>query len=257
MTSKSSNNKFLNEVTKAFLAAGKPVSKNEEFKLQQKWFKGTRYRIYNIKRKDLKALLKKEFSFSHLSKMEIAKIWSYIFKNTEYMDLGLLAINYFKQFQNKKSHPVDQYWPIVKTWVSYIENWDHGDMLSGIYCDCLSARPDDVYPYLVKWSKHKSPWKNRMGMLSLLYYYNVKNPKRNLLPYKNIIALVDPHLKKEHYYLQKAVGWTLRELLKAHPKKAWSYITKNVTTLVENVPESKKKGLKETRKKYRASLKKK
>ncbi len=257
--SSSNYNKYLKEVTKSFLASGTPVSKKAEKEAQEKWFRGTKYKMYNIKRKDLKALLKNEFSFSSKSKMEIAKIWSYIFKNTEHLDMGSLAIDYFKQFQNKKTHPIEQYWPLLKTWIPHIENWVHGDMISGLYCDCLSAKPDMVYPHLLKWSKQKSPWKNRMAMLSLLYYYN---PKRTLLPYKKVIQLVDPHINKDHYYLQKAVGWTLREVIKAYPKNGWSYVTKHAvqlsptayTTAFENIPANKKKKFKDARKKHRASL---
>jgi len=149
--------KYHKEVTKSFLALGKPVSKKNEVEAQDKWFRGNKYKIYSIERKKLKSLLKKSFSFSELDKKDIAKVWSYIFKNTKYLDIGSLAIDYFKQFQNKKTHPIEQYWPILKTWITHIENWVHGDMLSGLYCDCLSAHPNLVYPYLLKWSKHKSP----------------------------------------------------------------------------------------------------
>ena len=249
--------KYLKEVTDCFLKLGTPVSKKEEKEVQQKYFRGTKYKIYNIKRVDLKSLLKFEFSFSKLNDKDKAKVWSYIFKNTKYLDVGSLAIDYFKQFQNKKTNPVHIHWPLIKTWIPHIENWVHGDMISGLYCDCLSAEPEKVYPHLLKWSKSSSPWKNRMAILSLLYYYN---PKRNTVSFNKIVKIVKPHLKKDHYYLQKSVGWNIRELIKVYPKQGWIFLNSHYltlsstafTTAVENIPKNKKEPLKKNRRLNRA-----
>ena len=251
--------KYHQEVTRVYLKAGKKLPKEREKLLQENYLK-TKYKLYRISDDKYDKMIKTGFSFSDFSFMDQAKIWSYIFKNTEYMGIGHMAINHFKKFQGKKSHPLFPYWPLLKTWGGKIENWAHGDMLAGLYCDILSENPKVVYPELKKWSQAKSPWKNRMAIVSLLYYYN---PKRGLLPFKDIIALVEPHLKKDHYYLQKSIGWNLRELSRAYPKEHWKFLTKNLlilsptayTTAVEKIPKAKKEPLKlkrrEARKKKR------
>lgn len=245
------------EVTRIYLSAGKPLPREREKQLQEKNYK-TRYRLYNLDEKKFNKATKNGFSFSQLPHKEQAAIWTYIFKNTEYLGIGHLAISHFKGFQNKKSHSLYQYWPMLRTWASKIENWAHADMLASIYCDILSEAPDKVYPELKKWSKHKSPWMNRMAIVSLLYYYN---PKRVLLPFKDIIELVEPHLKKDHYYLQKAIGWNLRELSRAYPKEHWTFLNKHLldlsstafTTATEKVSKDKKEPLKQKRKEARKS----
>lgn len=243
--------KFHKEVTKLYLNCGKPLDKEREKYLQVNNY-STKYRLYNLDKKQFQDIAKKGFSFSDKSFTDQAKIWSYIFKNTEYLGIGSVAINHFKKFQNKKSHPLYQYWPLLKTWVSKIENWVHGDMLCSVYCDILSEDPKSVYPELKKWSQSKSPWKNRMAIVSLLYYYN---PKRNLLPYKDIISLVQPHLKKDHYYLQKAIGWNLREVSSAYPNEYKNFMNDNLlnisstafSTAVEKIPKTNREPWKKRR----------
>jgi len=243
---------YLEEVTKAVLACGKPYSKKDEAFLRDRYIK-TKYKVYKINREKLKIRKKKGFSFSQLSDLEQAKIWSSIFKNTDYLSVGELAIAHFKSFQGKKNHLLIQYWPELKRWVSKIENWVHGDMLASLYCDMLSEDRDLVYPEIVKWSLSRSAWKNRMAILSLLLYYN---PKRNLLPFDQIISIVEPHLKKNHYYLQKAIGWNLRELSRAYPREYWEFINSHLldlspvafTTAVEKIQKEKKEQLKHMRK---------
>ena len=250
--------KFHLEVTQIYLKSGKPLSPEREQYLQENNYK-TRYRLYNLDEQKFKKNIEGGFSFANLSDSEQAAIWTHVFKNTEYMGIGHLAINHFKKFQNKKSHSLYQYWPKLKTWVARIENWAHADMLASLYCDILTEAPEKVYPELKKWSQQRSAWKNRMAIVSLLYYYN---PKRVLLPFKNIIDLVEPHLKKDHYYLQKAIGWNLRELSKAYPKEYWKFLNKNLldlsptafTTAVEKVPKDKKEPLKQKRKAARRKI---
>ena len=144
-----------------------------------------------------------------------------------------------------------------KTLGKKIENWAHGDMLSSLYCQILSEKPDIVLPELKKWNKEKSPWMKRMSIVSLLYYYN---PKRFTPDFKTCVFFIDSHFKIDHYYLQKAIGWNLRELTKAHPDKAFEYMKKNYLKIssiafsasIEKLPHQKKKILKDLRAEARA-----
>lgn len=251
--------RYHREVQEAYLSSGKPLPVTKEKELQERSYK-TKYRLYNLDEKKWSKVTKEGFSFSGLSHRDQAQIWTHIFKKTDYMGIGHLAISHFKNFQGKKSHPLFQYWPQLKTWVSRIENWAHADMLASLYCDILTESPAVVYPEFKKWSQQRSPWKNRMAIVSLLYYYN---PKRVLLPFKDIIALVEPHLDKDHYYLQKAIGWNLRELSRAYPKEHWKFLNDHLYTLsptaystaVEKLPKSKKEPLKLKRREARKANK--
>lgn len=251
---------YLEEVTDSFLSSGVPLDPERENYLREKNY-STKYRLYNLDRPKFRKRIKEGFSFSELPIRDQNRIWSHIFKNTEYLALGSFAIDHFKKFQNKKSYNLMDDWPILKSWISRIENWVHGDMIASLYCDLLSLDQARVYPELEKWSKHKSPWRNRMAILSLLYYYN---PKRNLIAYNKIIKFIEPHLGSDHYYLQKAIGWNLRELSKAYPKEYEKFMHKHLlkisatafSTAVEKVPEKKKGPWKQARKESRLKVRK-
>jgi 3-methyladenine DNA glycosylase AlkD len=49
-----------------------------------------------------------------------------------------------------------------------------------------------------------------------------------VLPLKKILALVEPQLEFDHYYVQKGVGWTLRETYNVYPAPAFSFIEKHI-----------------------------
>ena len=248
--------KYLDEVTRAFLSYGKPFSKKDEVYQAEKMYQ-TNYKIYNVSREKLRLLEKKHYSFSDLPLSKQAKIWSYIFKNTPYMGVGHLAINYFKSFQKKKGIDLVQFWPLLKTWISKIENWAHGDMTASLYSQMLEEDFSKIYPELQKWASHKNPWKRRMAIISLFYYARCR---KTYPPFKKAVALLIPQLEVDHYYVQKAVGWTLRELSQAYPKDTSRLMDKELYRIssiafsasIEKLSKSRKDSLKMKRKNYRS-----
>jgi 3-methyladenine DNA glycosylase AlkD len=255
---KADNSKHLAEITSVFLNSGKKYPPELEKRLRENNYK-TNYKLHNIDREKLRKNLSK-LSFQLLSLEEKAVIWSELFMTTDYMGLGHLAIDFFKGMQNKKSLKLSEFWPLLKPWAKRIENWAHGDMLASLYCQILSEKPAEVLPVLQKWNKEKSPWMKRMSIVSLLYYYH---PKRHTPDFKTCISFIDNHLEIDHYYLQKAIGWNLRELTKAHHDKAFEYMKKNhhkissiaFSASIEKLPAHKKNYLKEMRAKARSKQK--
>lgn len=251
--------KYHQEVTQKFLKSGKKFSKEKSDYLRTKMYQ-TSYEVYDVKNSVYEKLHKEGFSFSHLNLKEQAKIWTYIFKNTKYLGIGHLSICYFKRMTKRKDCSLLPYWPQLKTWVNKIENWVHSDTLASVYTVILEEDTSNhVYPILAKWSQTSSPWKRRMSLISLLYYHN---PKRKVPPFKKIINLLEPQMNVDHYYLQKAVGWTLRELTTAYPKETDLFFQKKVNQIsstafsasIEKLSLAKKNKLKEIRKKYRKKL---
>lgn len=256
MSQKQSLARQLQEVTRAFRACCKPISQKDHDFLKNNYFK-TAYQVRNVDKDKWRATLRTGFSFSDQPIAQQAKIYDYIFKNTDELALGSLSIDYFKSFQNRKTHPMRQHWPVLKTWVGTVENWVHGDMLAGVYCQILAEDPG-IYSELKKWAAQREPWWRRMALISMLYYYH---PKRGALPFSKIINLVEPQLTVDHYYLQKAVGWCLRELGRAHPAQTRNWLEKNhlklsapaYTTAVEKIEKPLKDRFKEARKQDRQS----
>jgi len=49
-----------------------------------------------------------------------------------------------------------------------------------------------------------------------------------VLPYDTIIKFIDILLNDKEYYVQKGVGWSLKELYQVYPKETLKYLGKNI-----------------------------
>ena len=129
----------------------------------------------------------------------------------------------------------------------------YSDSLSKIYTKILGQKPDEIYPTLVEWNASTDLWKRRQSVVSLLYYARTK---KQFLPYKKIIPLIENLLHDEEYYVQKGVGWSLREVYNVYPEETWKFMLKNhkhihsiaFSAAVEKLPLNLKEELKTLRK---------
>ena len=95
-------------------------------------------------------------------------------------------------------------------------------------------------------------------MVGLVYY---ARKRKKFPPQRLIIRLVDPHLADKHYYVQKAVGWTLRECWNIYPSPTYQYLKKNAhlipsggwTAATEKLSKAEKARLTKLRKENRLS----
>lgn len=183
----------------------------------------SRLRYLGLRIPHLNQAMKKGFSFSNETNDKIAKIWDYIWWNSDCFEIMALALFWFYD-KKQKSNLVD-YWPILSKWSNKIDNWAHSDTLSGLYARILEQNPTRAYPTFVKWGGSKNPWLRRLSIVSLIYY---SSQREKILPFVKIIKLVDKQLEYDHYYVQKGVGWTLRETYNVYPVKTFEYVKKNI-----------------------------
>jgi len=113
-----------------------------------------------------------------------------------------------------------------------------------------------VLPTLRKWNKARFHWKRRQSVVSLLEY---AQKRKKVLPYKTLIEFINPLLKDEEYYVQKGVGWTLREIYNVFPQETLGFFYINLhnikplayTAATEKLDKKTKKELNEKRKAFR------
>ena len=200
-----------------------------------------------VKRK----LFKDEFQYPDLSEKEQLKLWSYIWKNGIYMEtLGLSLTFYEKRY--KKLNLDD--WKILKSWSQRIDNWAHGDQLCSYYAKLYEEFPKEIEPTLLKWNQSKKPWLRRLSIVSLFYYSSMRKtrqPRFNLAR-ELVLNLIDD----QHKYVQKGVGWTLREMYNVYPEKTLKLIYQYASDIppqgwqaaTEKLPKATKEELKKIRK---------
>ncbi len=154
----------------------------------------------------------------------------------------------------KKREQLAEMWPVIVKWQDSVDDWGLCDALAKIYTKVLVVSPVEVYRVLQQWNTDDDLWKRRQSVVSLLYY---SRTKKTYLSFPKIEAFITPLLKDNEYYVQKGVGWALRELRNVYPEKAHAYLTKHIrdispiafTIAIEKMSEPKKDALKALRRK--------
>lgn len=214
----------------------------------------SKLRYVGLKVPDLRATMKSGFSFSELPEDEIAAIWDFVWWNSDCFEVMALALMWF---ENPKRRPtLLTHWPLLKKWSARIDNWAHSDTLSGIYARMHEDSPQTVYPTFERWNRAREPWLRRLSIVSLLYY---SSQREKYPPHSKITALLKPLLEDEHYYVQKGVGWTLREAGNVYPAETLRFVEKNLDMISahafsaasEKMPATTRERLKRMRKKRR------
>ena len=144
------------------------------------------------------------------------------------------------------------HWPELKRWAPDIENWEHSDRFSKIFARLLELDPERVYPELQRWNRSKNAWLRRQSVVSLLCYDRIRESRP---PIHKILPLIEALLADPDVYVQKGVGWALRETAHAYPEATHKFLQANITQLssvafssaTEKLSKSKKQKLKDLR----------
>ncbi|PCJ16329.1 MAG: hypothetical protein COB02_16330 [Candidatus Cloacimonadota bacterium] len=169
----------------------------------------------NIRVPVLRKESKSKYSFSHLNKSQKIEIWDYIWKKTAIFEVMNIALYVYQKVSLNKNE-----FEYIITWVDKCDCWEHSDDLSKIYAQTLEENPTWILPYLKQWNKSTNLWKRRQSLVSLLEY---SSKRKIILPFKELISFINPLLNDSEYYVQKAIGWTLREVYNVYPKQTTKY----------------------------------
>jgi DNA alkylation repair enzyme len=166
----------------------------------------------------LRAALREPFSFSDLPADEVLRVWSDIWCSSPYFEVMSAALSPYSAQRAKISPDL---WPMLAGWSSRIENWAHSDELSTIYSHLLEQCPDAVYPQLEAWNASDEQWLRRLSLVSLIHFSG-----RNavFLPAERMFPLLQACIADRRYYVQKAVGWVLREMAHVYPGKVRAFM---------------------------------
>ena len=196
---------------------------------------------------------KQGYSFSGEPFRTQLGIWKYVWKNAGNFSTRLHAYFFLEQYATKKEL-LGEIWHTSVLWQEDIDGWGLCDALSKVNTKALEQHPEIVYEHLAEWNKSDNLWKRRQSVVSLLYY---SRTKKVYLPFGKITALIIPLLSDKEYYVQKGVGWSLRELHNVYPAEAFVLLKKHIrdisaiafTIAIEKLDSSEKEELKAMRKK--------
>lgn len=174
----------------------------------------------------LRKRVKAGFSFYQLPEDTVLAIWDRLWRTSPYGDVLFAALEYYAPLVRKRVTP--SLWSVVRHWHLRVDNWCHSDGLSSLYSWVLASYPDAVYPQLVAWNRSDDQWLRRISLVSLIHYSG-----RNAVffPLGRVLPLVTTCLLDEREYVQKAVGWVLREMDHVYPEAVREYIERHITAM--------------------------
>jgi len=242
--------KYYREVVQALTAIGNPT-----FGKAVQQDRGSKLKHLGIKFPDLRRRVKQGFSFYSLPEEQVLEVWDVLWQTSPYGDVLFAALEFYMPVVRKRVNP--NLWSVVRQWSNRIDNWCHSDGLSALYSRILESCPTEVYPQLILWNHVEDEWLRRISLVSLIHYSG-KNAV--FLPPKKVLPLVSNCLDDDHYYVQTAVGWVLREMGHVYKSEITKYLETHAKRLstpafsraIERYTSRERTRLRDTRKYSRA-----
>jgi 3-methyladenine DNA glycosylase AlkD len=209
----------------------------------------SKLRYINLKIPAVRQVFRTGFTFNDQDLNQKWQIWNHIWTTSKTFE-AMACAAYFAA-----SRPLDEVLQkkrIILNWVHHVDNWAHSDELSGIYSRLLEHSPSVLWPEFKRWNTSKKPWLKRQSMVGIYFYARFRKKPR---PVKEALMFIERHMDDPHYYVQKGVGWTLRECWNLDPIVTWKYLERTAhrigpagwTAATEKLPAKKKRILTELR----------
>lgn len=168
-------------------------------------------------------IFKEGFSFSEQG--QELKIWYFIFQTSRIFEAKLMALMHLRKLS---SEVLLEDVKILKGLVDHVDNWAISDELSHIYSRLLEYSPKTIWPMLVKWNKSKNLWHRRQSIVGMLNYARMR---KKTPPVKAMLKMIENLVEDESFYVQRGVGWSLREVYNVDPKQQVVFVKKHLTRI--------------------------
>lgn len=229
------------------------LKNDKEKALKLKKYIGTNLNVLGLVSKAQVDAHKIGFSFYSDHKEETFLLFDEIYKQSTVFEVKNLAFIFLDKHHKYISLKIQL--QTLPEWVKHVDNWAHSDSLSKYLTRLIEDKSTqkEMLSVLKKWNTSKNLWERRQSLVSLFYY---SRTKKEQVSFELTQQLVFPLLTDKEYYVQKAVGWTLRECFNVYPKQTYTFIEENIknitstafTTCLEKMTEKQKQTLKEKRK---------
>lgn len=171
-----------------------------------------------IKAPERRALLKEYFNETGLLKQEFNPDFVEALWDLEEREYQAAALDYIGKFTRKldKSHL-----SLVEKLITTKSWWDTVDMLAAHPAGAIAAKNPEVIPEKIEgWATSENMWLRRAAILFQLKYKTSTNED---LLYRYIMLNND----SKEFFIQKAIGWALREYSKTNPESVKRFIESN------------------------------
>lgn len=196
-------------------------NKNLEYSQKQKKYLRDKFEFLGIS-KEIRSKLEKEYILSLNNKSaadlikEITLLHNCEFR--EYMYTGQsIALKYFKKLEYKHIKKMMQL-TLINSW------WENTDGYNAIIKRWLSINQEYLVHFISDYYKSTNIWIRRESIICQLGF----KEKTNFDELKRVILY---NIKDKEFFIQKAIGWSLRDYSKTNPQLVLEFITKHKDSL--------------------------
>lgn len=171
-----------------------------------------------------------EFENAKHWETEVRAIWDGArFREERYCALQLCSHKAAREFQTPQALGLYEDLIVDGAWWDYVDTLA-SDRVGGL----LESHPEKLKPLMLEWSRSSDMWKRRTSIICQLGF----GLQTDL---KLLYACIEPSLGSKEFFLQKAIGWALRQYAWKNPKEVKRYVAQNHDRLA---PLSRREALK-------------
>lgn len=143
----------------------------------------------------------------------IRELWS--LPEREFQAAALDLLQKYKKHLDKTHIPFLEELIITKSW------WDSVDGIVPTFLgDIFLKYPESIPTYIPKWIASENIWLQRAAILFQLKY-------KQQMDEALLFSIIGQLKSSKEFFIQKAIGWVLREYAKTNPQVVWEYVQNN------------------------------
>ena len=173
---------------------------------------------YGIQMPGLRAICKRLFTAHPIQTASAwrdacLRIWREAqFREERYAAIGLTGVRLYSSLQTLETVAMYEEMIVTGAW------WDFVDSIASKRLGALlSSYPTRMRKEMLKWSRCPNLWKRRSAILCQLGFK--RDTDLDLL-----YACIEPSLSSKEFFLQKAIGWALRQYAWTDPREVVRYV---------------------------------
>lgn len=205
---------FIQELTKTFEA-----NSNPEFAAQMKAYLRDKFELYGLKTKPRRELLKEVANKHILELRDNIRIVVFDLYDLPYREMHMCATELFEKHLRKsyRKEDIDG----IEALITRNSWWDTVDFIAKqILGRYLLMYPEETETVINRFSNSDNMWLNRSAIIFQLGYKEKTNTE---ILFRECLK----HRHSEAFFIQKAIGWSLREYGKINPEKVKKFVLNN------------------------------
>ncbi len=216
---------YFNPLTKLY-----EENRDQEKAIAMKKYLKDQFDFFGIKAPDRDELSKqfvKEYGLPDVASVDmiVKDLWE--LPEREYQYTALFILDRMKKHWTKDTIQLFEFLVIHKSW------WDTVDSIAVSFIGILLKKyPALIMEYVQRWTASDNMWLNRTAILFQLKYKDTTDEQL-------LFSIIKRFTSSKEFFIQKAIGWALREYSKTMPEVVKSFVEAN-----ELAPLSKREALK-------------